>query len=184
MIARGAALPDKILVFSWWNFKGLPSIYHAFDVFYFFWIYYWTNRCIRRYHFRRLSLLRWPERKFTFFAKPFQSILNMLERSCIWVEQILKVWNKFIEAHRSASRKSFLFIFLARGVTRKCVSGYPTHLIPTAGAHGCHWLVLVWDYTISLSVSGFNKNILKHCLKLIYAWNRLASNVWRWIINK
>ena len=45
---------------------------------------------------------------------------------------------KIIEAQRSASRKSYLFIFLAREVTRKCVSGYPTHLIPTAGAHGCH----------------------------------------------
>ena len=73
---------------------------------------------------------------FTFFAKPFQSIPNMLERSCIWIEQILKVWKKIIEAHRSASRKSFLFIFLEREVTRS-VSGYPTHLIPTAGAHGC-----------------------------------------------
>ena len=31
-----------------------------------------------------------------FFAKRFQSIPNMLERSCILVKQILNVWKKFI----------------------------------------------------------------------------------------
>ena len=63
-----------------------------------------------------------------FFAKSFQSIPNMLEQSCIWVEQILKVWKKNNWSTLKRQQKSFLFIFFARGVTLKCLSGYPTTL--------------------------------------------------------
>ena len=106
-----------------------------------------------------------------FFAKPFQSIPNMLERSCIWVEQILKVWKEFIEAHRSANRKSFFVYIFGKGSNSKVCIRLPH---PPYSYCWSTWLPLVgfglrlYNFAFCF-IFFFFLNILKHCPKLIYA---------------
>ena len=96
-----------------------------------------------------------------FFSKPFQ------ERNCIWVEQILKVWKKIIEAHRSASRKSFFVYIFGKGSHSKVFSVTPPVLfllLEHMAAIGWFWFEIIHFHFL---FQFFNKNILKHCLNLI-----------------
>ena len=78
--------------------------------------------------------------------------------------------------HKEAPAESlFLFTFHIFLQSRDSKI-YPTHLIPTAGAHGRFWFEII-QFTLFYLI--WTKIFLKYWLKLIYVWNLLASIVWR-----